>query len=101
LSDYSANWTKIKVSYVASSRQDLILGSFLTDSFQTLKCIENPNTATNVLQVSNVITLWNKDFISAKPIVFISGIKTISSDINSLKITTLDLNSSGILNVQI
>jgi len=39
LSDFAANWTKIKVSYVASSRSDLIMGSFLTDSFQTLKCI--------------------------------------------------------------
>lgn len=30
-----------------------------------------------------------------------SGIKTISSNVNSLKIGKLDLNSSGILNVEI
>ncbi len=33
LSDFSANWTKIRASYFASSRNDLILGSFLVDSF--------------------------------------------------------------------
>lgn len=53
------------------------------------------------MSVSNVIAGWNQDFLSAKPIVYISGIKTISSAINSLKITTVSLNSSGILNLQI
>jgi hypothetical protein len=101
LSDFSANWTKIRVGYIATSRSDIILGSFLTDSLQTLNCIETKNTDKNVIQVSNVVAKWNQDFLSAKPIVYISGIKTISSSINSLKITTSSLNTSGILNIQI
>jgi len=101
LSDHTANWTKVRASYIASSRTDMLLGNFLTDSFQTLKCLENTQSEKNVAQVSHVIPGWTKDFISAKPVVFISGIKALSLSLPSLKVTLAELNASGVLNIQI
>jgi hypothetical protein len=83
-----ANWTKVKASYLACSRNDMLLGSFLTDSFQTLKCLEDQKTDKNAIQVSHVVAGWTNGFISAKPVVFISGIKAITLSISSLKVTS-------------
>lgn len=101
LSDHTANWTKVKASYFATSRTDMLLGNFLTDSFQTLKCLENTQTEKNIAQVSHVVPGWTKDFVSAKPVIFISGVKALSLSLPSLKITSAELNASGILNIQI
>lgn len=101
LSDYSANWTKITVSYIVESRTDMLIGSFLVDSFNTLKCLEDPSTTTNVNAVSSVVSNWTQSFLNAKVVVFVSGIKTISQSIDSIKLGVAEVNSSGILNIKI
>ena len=86
LSDSSVSWTKITVSYIVASRSDILMGSLLIDSFNTLKCLEDQSNSVNTQLVSSVVSSWTQDFLSAKAVVFLSGIKTISQQIDSIKI---------------
>jgi hypothetical protein len=67
-------WRNIKVSYLASSRSDIFLGSFIASTFQTLACFSDVN---NQIQATSIIPEFNSRNGQYKIVAaFISGLKT-------------------------
>ena len=66
-------WTKISVSYLVSSRNDLYLGSFIADTFSLFGC---DKTKVDQGTISHTIQDLPRTKKNYKVQVFISGIKT-------------------------
>ena len=70
-------WNSMKVSYLASSRQEIILGSFIGDTFYLLGCTVNQDGKTSVYGYVPTWRLQQNQNYEVAP--FISGLRTTDS----------------------
>lgn len=71
---HDKSWTKVDVSYLASSRSDVLAGSFIADTFPLFGC-DKKSTDSGVVKHSIPALAQGKYEIAA----FISGLKTRDS----------------------
>ena len=73
------SWSSIKASYLISSRNDFILGSFISD----VSDFRNDGASTKVIEYSLVnFNIWQSKNKNMKLIYLISGLKTADNSFN-------------------
>ena len=78
--DVQAQWTSVRINYVATARQDFRVGTFIPDTTRFLPSLtNNGNTQLNHRLLNNW-TAGNQSTVYA--ITFISGIQTADTQIN-------------------
>lgn len=74
------SWQSIKVSYLVSSRSELLIGSFIGDTFDFLSCTVNQDGRTTV---ATHLPQWQiKNGTEYSVGVFISGFRTAANNFN-------------------
>lgn len=92
-------WQSIKVSYLVSSHSDLIVGSFIADTFDFLSCTVNQDGRTTV---ATHIPSWKiADNTEYGIAIFMSGFRTAANNFNLNIINTSFDNMDGRLTVQL
>lgn len=69
------NWKKVSVSYLATSRIDVLAGSYIVDAYSLLGCKERTGIAEHTIPYGP-----KGDF---KALTFISGLKTEDRTVNA------------------